>query len=148
MKKTLKKWTALALALLLVCTALPSAYAAQSENEIMPCLNVAINVTSIANLSSTGLLTVTNTYSANDSQITRVVVTTYVEKRSLLLFWSRVDLGTTNDEWVDYGVNGYFDKDHYVQLPSTGTYRVTATFDVYNGSTLLDSIEKVLTVDY
>ena len=139
MKKKMKKCASLLLTLLLVWTALVPAYAASAESEITPRLNTNINATCIPNVSSSGLLTVTNTYGVNDSRVTQVVVTTYVEKRSLLVIWNRVDIGTTNDEWVDYGENGYFSKTHTAQMPESGTYRVTATFDVYSGSTLLDS---------
>lgn len=90
----------------------------------------------------------TNTYGVNDSRITQIVVTTYVQKRTLLVIWTRVDIGTPNNEWVDYGGNGDFDASHSAQMPAPGTYRVVATFDVYSGSTLLDSIEIKLNVDY
>ena len=136
------------LALLLICTAFSPAYAAQSETENTPRLNTALHVTTGADLSSTGLLYVLNTYSTYDSQITRIVVTTYVEKRNLLLFWNRVDIGTTNNEWIDYGSTGEFHQSHSAQMPDSGTYRIIATFDVYNGSTLLDSIEKTIKKSY
>ena len=149
MEEPLKKMFSLLLALLIVCTSLSPAYASQTEDEAMPRLNTMIDVSSAANLSSSGLLYVINTYATNDSQISRVVVTTYVEKRNLLLFWDRVDIGTTNDEWVDRGGNGDFSKAHTAQMPGSGTYRVTVTFEVYNSSnTLLDSIEKVIKKSY
>ena len=116
------------------------AYAISADGEITPRYSINIDVSSIPNLSSSGLLTVTNSYGVNDSRVTQVVITTYVEKRNLLLFWNRVDIGTANNEWVDYGSNGHFAKSHSAQMPDSGTYRITATFDVYNGSTLLDSI--------
>lgn len=143
-----KYLTAIALTFLLMCTALPFAYATTPEYEIMPFLNTSIHATSTPDLSSSGSLSVTNTYSSGDSQITQVVVTTYVEKRSLLLFWNRVDIGVAGNEWIDHGVDGYFSKTHYAQMPSSGTYRVIATFDVYNGNTLLDSLEKQKVLDY
>lgn len=148
MKKKMTRWATLVLTLLLVFTTLSPAHAASTESTISPRLNTNINVTCIPNLPSSGLLYVTNTYDVNDSRITRVVVTTYVEKRTLLVIWNRVDIGTTNNEWVDYGSNGDFSKTHSAQMPQAGTYRVVVTFDVYSGSTLLDSIEKKATVDY
>lgn len=148
MKKTMKKWLALTLALLLVCATLVPVYAVQDEVAITPRLNTNIDAVCIPNLTSSGVLTVTNNYDVNDSRVTRVVVTTYVEKRSLLVVWTRVDIGTTNDEWVDYGSNGHFAKTHSAQMPSSGIYRVTAIFDVYSGSTLLDSLEIPLKLSY
>ena len=147
MKKKMTRWVALTLALLLVCTALVPAHAA-AESTITPRLNTNIDVTCIPNLPDSGILYVTNTYVVNDSRVTSVVVTTYVEKRTLLVIWNRVDIGTANNEWVDYGSNGGFSKSHSAQMPQAGTYRVVVTFDVYSGSTLLDSIEKKATVDY
>ena len=148
MKKNLKQWAALALTLLLVGTAVVPACASPAEGEIMPRLNTNIDANCMSNLPDTGILTVTNTYGVNDSRITQVVVTTYVEKRSLLVIWNRVDIGTTNNEWVDYGSNGDFVKTHTAQMPGSGTYRVTATFEVYSGSTLLDSFDITCKVDY
>lgn len=148
MKKNLKRWTTLILSLLLIGTTLVPAYASPAEETISPRYNTNINIACIPNLPDSGILYVTNTYVVNDSRITRVVVTTYVEKRTLLVIWNRVDIGTPNNEWVDYGVNGDFDASHSAQMPAPGTYRVVVTFDVYSGTTLLDSIEKKLTVDY
>ena len=148
MKKILKKWAALGLAVLLVWSSWITVYAASADNEIMPLYNTNISVDSIPNLSSTGRLTVTNTYGVNDSRVTQVVITSYVEKRSLLLFWDRVDIGTTNDEWVAYGGNGDFAKTFSAQMPGSGTYRVTTTFDVYSGTTLLDSISGTSKLSY
>ena len=148
MKKNLKRWTTLLLTLLLIGTTLVPAHAAQSEETISPRLNTNINATCIPNLPDSGILYVTNTYGVNDSRITQIVVTTYVQKRTLLVIWSRVDIGTPNNEWVDYGTNGHFAVSHSAQMPAPGTYRVVATFDIYSGSTLLDSLEIKLNVEY
>ncbi|MCR5610726.1 MAG: hypothetical protein K6F68_02715 [Clostridiales bacterium] len=54
----------------------------------------------------------------------------YVEKRILGIFWTRVDIGYTNNVWHD-SVTGYIytnSFDH--QLSTTGTYRVTVTYTV------------------
>lgn len=74
--------------------------------------------------------------------MTRVVITTYVEKRKALVTWERVDIGQPNNKWIDviYGDGG--SKSHSVQLPASGTYRVTAIFDIYAGSNLLDTVTR------
>lgn len=135
--------------LIFVLTALcvAPASATQPQNEASPLYVVNIDTTCYCDVSASNELTVANTYSVNDSQITRVVVTTYVEKRSLLVIWNRIDIGETNNEWVDYGSNGHFSKSHTAQLPSSGTYRVTTVFEIYGGSVLLDTAEKTTIVE-
>lgn len=148
MKKNLKQWTVLILALLSLYGAVLPAYAITTVDINSPRLNTDIEGKCIPNISSSGLLTVTNVYDVSDSSVTQVIVTTYIEKRTLLVIWNRVDIGTTNDEWVDYGGSGHFVKTHTAQMPSNGTYRVTVTFDVYSGSTLLDSKSVTCKLEY
>lgn len=143
MKKQGKKWWALLLACWMVVSAAVPACAAQSGGAtVQPMLTEPARTESLTNVSGSKVLTVNNRYTALDDAVTRVVITTYVEKRKALVTWERVDIGQPNNKWIDviYGDGGSMS--HSVQLPASGTYRVTATFDIYGGKTLLDTVTR------
>ena len=146
MKKKISKIFAALLICAMICSSVAPSQAVQPQNEISPLYVEPITIHWTAMVDGSNELSVAYSYSATDSQVTDVVITTYVEKRSLLVIWNRVDIGETNNEWIDYGAGDHFSMNHSVQLPNSGTYRVTITFDVYNGSTLIDTIEKTQTV--
>lgn len=75
-----------------------------------------------------------------NSKTTKVVITTYIEKKTLGLFWKRVDIGTANNEWVDtiYGID--YTKVRRFQLSAKGTYRVKIVFKVYGTGGAADEI--------
>ena len=141
-RHTLKNLLSLILAnvLLLLIVFVPAKAAAQ--HEIAPCYNNVVSVSSIASVSSTGVLKVTNSYNGDSTVTSKAVITTYIEKRTLGIFWSRVDIGQTNDEWVDTIYNYKYSGSHSVQLPSTGTYRVTVEYVIYGSGGAADTITK------
>ena len=61
---------------------------------------------------------------------TRIQADVYIEKSFLGIFWTRVNIGYPNNVWhdstTDFNYFNWFD----VQLSSSGTYRVTATYTV------------------
>ena len=59
---------------------------------------------------------------------TKIETELYVEKRVLGLFWSRVDIGCTDNVWHDTTTNYYYSHTFDHDLNSTGTYRVTVTY--------------------
>lgn len=127
------------LLVLAVCSVLP-VFAAMNYNN-----------TNYANLycntTSGGETTVSLSYGGYDGITTGATVTTKIEKRFLGLFWKKIDIGTTNNEWVDEFVGAYGGTTHTVQLPSSGKYRVTAEFDVY-GNNPTDHIEKTVQFEW
>lgn len=145
---TLKKFISLILAnVFLLLTAVVPANAAV-QNEIAPCYNNVVSVSSMASVSNTGLLKVTNSYNGNSSVTTKAVITTYIEKKILGIFWSRVDIGQTDDEWVDTIYNYKYSGSHSVQLPSTGTYRVTVEYVIYGSGGAADTITREIEKNY
>ena len=66
-----------------------------------PYYNNTLSARTTISISSTGELSVVNAYHGYQGVTTRAVITTYVEKRVLGIFWTRVDIGTTDDQWVD-----------------------------------------------
>ena len=63
----------------------------------------------------------------------RIAVELYVEKRVMLIFWKRVDIGYPNNTWTDHTSNNVYSHTFTTALPSSGTYRVTATY-TFSGS--------------
>lgn len=134
------------LAIILVCTSLVSifsivSYAATLEN-VTPRYNNVVSASTAVVISDDGEITISNRYTGTNGTTTKGVITTYIEKKTLGLFWTRVDIGRTNDEWVDTIYNYKYVGSHSYQLQSTGKYRVTVTFVIYGNNGAADEIEK------
>ncbi len=117
-------------------------------NEAVPFYNNVTSANSVVTISNSGVLTVVNKYSGSSSVTTKAIITTYVEKKVLGIFWSRVDIGQANDEWVDTIYNYTYSGSHSVQLSSTGTYRVTVEFVIYGSGGAADTITKEIEKSY
>ena len=87
-------------------------------------------------------------YSSNNHKNINVKNDAYIEKKVLGLFWSRVDIGTTDDQWVDTIYDYRYTGSRTYQLPSSGTYRVTVNFKIYGNGGAADNIENQQTVSY
>lgn len=129
------------MALCLSITSFVTASAATATpEEIMPLYNNTSATDCAMKISSSGLMTIDYNIDGKPGITTKAVVTTYVEKKVLGLFWSRVDIGTTNDEWVDTINNYEFTKKRTYQLSSSGTYRVNIEMVVYGSGGSADTI--------
>lgn len=142
MKKQVKR---IFVAMLILCLTIvplsPASAAVADGNEIMPMYNNVGSATATINISSSGKLTIGYQYSGYSSITTKAVITTYIEKKTLGLFWTRVDIGQTNDEWVDT-INDYrYTGSRTYQLSSSGTYRVTVIYKIYGSGGSADEIE-------
>ena len=147
-KYTLKKSISLILAnVLLLLTAIIPANAAV-QDEIAPCYNNVVTANSTVAISSSGVATITNMYNGFQNVTTKAVITTYIEKKTLGIFWSKVDIGQPDDEWVDTIYNYKYSGSHSVQLPSTGTYRVTVEYVIYGSGGAADTITKEIEKSY
>ena len=92
-------------------------------------------------INNSGKLTITYKYSGSPEITTKAVITTYVEKKFLGLFWRRVDIGTTDNKWVDTIYNYMYNGSRNYQLSSSGTYRVTIIYKIYGSGGAADEIE-------
>lgn len=119
-----------------------------NAQEISPRYNNVNSATSVVDISSTGVVSINNIYSANSSILTKAVITTYIEKRTLGLFWSKVDIGQNNDEWVDTLYTNVYSGTHSHQLSKNGTYRATVEFVFYGSGGAADTITKESVVKY
>lgn len=101
-----------------------------------------------ASVSSTGKLTIYANYTGTRGVTTKGTITSYVEKKTLGLFWTRVNIGQTNNQWVDTSNSYDYSVSHTYQLSDTGTYRVTAKFVITGTGGSADNITKQSTVTY
>lgn len=143
--KTLRK----ILCAILVCTSIISSIAITSyAEEITPFYNNVHRVQSDVSVSSTGVMTIFNSFSGSTSVFSKAVITTYIEKRVLGIFWNKVDVGQANDEWVDTIYTNVYSGSHNIQLESKGTYRVTVEYVIYGSNGSPDVITKEIEKSY
>ncbi len=149
MKKIIKR--ALASILVLCLSVVPFcsvSAAAATPDEVMPLYNNTSSASSNINISSNGQLKIYYDYTGLSGKTTKVVITTYIEKRTLGLFWTRVDNGQSNDQWVDTSYSLDYYNLRTFQLSSTGTYRVTVIYKVYGSGGTADEIKCVMKDSY
>lgn len=142
MKKHMKR---IFVAMLILCLTIvplsPVSAAVADGNEIMPMYNNVSSASANISINSSGKLTISYRYVGSSAVTTKAVITTYIEKKTLGLFWTRVDIGTTNDEWVDTKYDSTYIGSRTHQLSSTGTYRVTVIYKIYGTGGSADEIE-------
>lgn len=149
MKKQIKRIATVVLILCLSIVPLsPISAEAATPEEIMPLYNNVSTVTANVSINDNGKMTISYKYIGSSSVTTKAVITTYIEKKTLGLFWTRVDIGTTNDEWVDTKYESTYVGSRTHQLSSTGTYRVTVNYKIYGTGGSADEIEKKVTASY
>ena len=79
---------------------------------------------------------------------TKGEITTYVEKKTLGLFWTRVDIGQPNNQWVDVVYDYLYDGTHTFQLSNHGTYRITVVYVISGSGGAADTITQTMTKTY
>lgn len=126
-----KRFLSLILLVLVLGSLVISVAAAALGNEgIMPCYNNTASTSTNFVISTAGKATITAAFVGNQSVTTGATVTSYIEKRTLGIFWSRVDIGQPNNEWVDTTTDFAECFGHEFWLEKTGTYRATVTYEI------------------
>ena len=116
-------------------------FSATASEVIEPRLNNTLTTSTNFVISSTGKATITETYNAYRQYFTSATVTSYIEKRTLGIFWTKVDIGEPNNTWVDTSTDFTNTIIHEVQLESTGTYRATVTYEISGTGGATDVID-------
>ncbi len=138
-----KKILSLLLTLLLLLTNIPAVWAAETPDlEVLPAASEPLLVETSCAMDGARDLTIYNEYVHSGIRINRVVVNTYIERKSGIGTWVRLDIGTADNQWTDYSSQDSYCFSHSITLPAAGTYRVTARFRTYEGRTLLDDVTK------
>ena len=122
--------------------------AAAANEGIMPCYNNVIETSTDFSISESGVAEVGISYDGITGVTTGATITTKIQKRSLGLIWTKVDIGTTNNEWVDIARLADYSTFHRVTLPGTGTYRVVVEYEITGTGGATDVIEDIQTAEY
>ena len=97
-------------------------------------------------ITDSGLAGVSVIYTGIQGVTTSVRCEIYIQKKNLGLFWNKVDIGITDNVWVDTSNKFHDNFSHTHQLSSTGTYRAVfkVTFNGTGGSpdVVEDKIER------
>ena len=135
----------LIIAIILILNSSTSAFAVFSYE---PKFNNTITANSVASISDGGLLTITNKYQGIKGTTTKGEITTYVEKKTMGFFWTRVDIGQPDNQWHDVIYNYMYIGDHTFQLASHGTYRITVIYVISGTGGDPDTITRTTTKTY
>lgn len=105
------------------------------------------HVTTTAKVIS-GVLHIHNEYTVSaGTGFTSAEIHTYVERRTLGLFWVKVNNGQPNNTWIDTSTSLSYGNNYSLTLTQTGTYRVTAEYTFY-GSSGSETATRQVTVTY
>lgn len=107
--------------------------AAVEDDAIMPCHTNATVAQVTLVINDNGLATINSTCTGIPGT-TWIRATTYLEKK-VNGVWTRVDILSTDDQWVTMINTRVFSVTKTHQLTSKGTYRAVTTFDVIAGTT-------------
>ena len=107
---------------------------------ISPMYNNTSRTNTAFAINSSGNATVTVGYFGFSGITTHAKITTYIERKLLGLFWVRVDIGTTNNQWIDNPVGHQFITSHSTQLSQTGHYRAVVLYTIYGSGGAADEI--------
>lgn len=135
----------LSLLMMFSCVTIP---AVAADDGITPYYNNVVNVNTTFNISDSGKATVNICYYGITGTTTGATITTKIQKKTLGLVWTKVDIGTTNNEWVDTATGVNYSTSHSVTLPSTGSYRVVVEYDIQGTGGANDVIEDIQTAEY
>ena len=94
---------------------------------------------------SPGVAHVSAAYSGS---FTQAKLTVKIQKRFLGFFWSTVDIGEPDDEWVSYSSQSSGNFYHSFSVSGTGTYRAQFTLEVTGTDGTVDVMEETLEYTY
>lgn len=111
---------------IMVCTLAVSVAAAT----IQPRLNNTAMTSTNFTITSSGKATITASYTGYKNVTTGATVTSYIEKRTLGMFWTRVDIGEIGNAWVDTSTDDTDAFGHVFYLSERGTYRAIVEYEI------------------
>ena len=122
--------------------------AADQNTSIMPLWDVMDDNNISFIITSSGLANVVVRYTSDSSVFKEANLTVKIQKRTLLLFWTTVDIGEPNNEWTakSTNINGIFNKSF--PLDKTGTYRAVITLEIVGTNGKTDTIEETIECEY
>lgn len=126
----------------ILCTFAASVTAAVIGDEgITPYYNNTSGTSTNFTITTAGKATITAVYNGHSGITTGATVTSYIEKRTLGIFWTKVDIGEPNNEWVDSSTAHYDVFGHEFWLEDKGTYRATVVYEISGTGGATDVID-------
>jgi hypothetical protein len=148
MKKFFKTLLTLLVSTAILVSGVVAVSADGGTTEIMPRWNVAEDNNFTFSISATNKETVTVRYSADSTNFQKANLTVRLEKRFLLLFWTTVDIGYTNNEWTASSTNPNGNFYNTFAVNGKGTYRAHITLEIIGKNGQKDVIEETLEYEY
>ena len=145
MKRITKILTLLLTSVVLCASVLP--IFASAENAVSP-RYVNANDCRMYFTTSNGVASAAVTYNAKSDVFSYATITVKIQKRFLGIFWSTVDIGYTDNEWIAYCYDLNGTVYNSFPLEDTGTYRAVFTVEIYGKDGSVDTIEDKITSTY
>lgn len=117
-------------------------------DEILPCSETINRSDYSFTISDMGMASIRVIYEADSSNFSQAKVTVKIQKRVLGLFWTTVDIGETDNLWVDYSSDSSGIFSFSTGLGDKGTYRAVITLEVTTTSGTTDVIEDKVQATY
>ena len=118
------------------------------DSGIAPCYESGVTHNFSFSISEAGTANIRARYSANSSNFSQAKVTVKLQKKVLGLFWTTVDIGETDNLWVDYSSDSSGIFSFSTGLEDEGTYRAVITLEVTTTSGTTDVIEDKVQATY
>ena len=147
MKKFFKPLLTLLLSTAILVSGIVAVSANGGTNEIMPRWNVVNQKNIIFKVANNNAI-VNVTYDANSTNFQKANLTVKIQKRFLLVFWSTVDIGYTNNEWTASSTNLSGNFYNTFTVNGTGTYRAQITLEIIGKNGQKDVIEETIEYEY
>lgn len=125
------------------CISLP--VSAAEAPEIMPYYNNVMKTSSSFSIDASGTGTVKASYAGFSGVTESVTVTIKIQKKTLGLVWTKVDIGVPNNEIVVNSTNVNDNFIYTVPLDTTGNYRAVITYTATGSGGADDTIEDICT---
>ena len=132
--------------LLIGCIGLP--VSAAETPEIMPYYNNVMKTSSSFSIDASGTGTVRASYAGLSGITESVTITIKIQKRSLGLIWTKVDIGVPNNEIVVTSTNVNDTFIYTIPLDTTGNYRAVISYTITGSAGADDTIEDICTAEY
>ena len=88
------------------------------------------------------------TYSAKADVFVQAKLTVKIQKKFLGLFWRDVDIGLTDNEWIEYSYDIHGRFYNYFPADGSGTYRAVFLLEMHGTTGVSDIIEETLEYKY
>lgn len=119
-----------------------------ADNSITPYYNNVNSTSTNFIITNNGNATASIGYTGINGTTSKAVITSYIQKKTLGIFWIRVDNGQPNKEWVDISYSNSYRNSHSIQLSSNGEYRLVVEYKISGSGGSTDEISSTINRTY